>query len=179
MKIRIPICIVTIAGAIILSSGCKRTLPTGTVSFAGPGIELVPGADWQQVDARNGQGQAGPPVLKGLGRFGGGTIQIHWTAVRSDAQTEVIALRSKVTAKPEVLQDSFEQEDFVSQSGVRGIHFSYGIAITSQGGVAKFRADVYFFQNKKGHCVGISCLAPADRDFNGVHQMILNTLTLE
>jgi hypothetical protein len=169
MKISILICILALAAA----AGCKRALPAGAVSFDGPGIVLVPGADWQQMDAGR------PSVLRGHGQFEGGTIDIHWTAVPSGAESEVKAIRSKVAAEPEVLQDSIQQEAFVSDSRVRGIHLSYELSVVYQGAARKFRQDGYFFQNAKRHCVGIGCLTPADRDCQAVHQMILKTLSLQ
>jgi len=83
---------------------------------------------------------------------------------------------------PGVWPDSFKQEDFTSDSGIRGIHFSYECSdpqhperkVTS-----KLRMHKYLFHNKVGRCVVISYLTPADRDSDTVHQMIRKTLILE
>ena len=179
MKVSTLVCISTLAAVVLFSSGCKRALPPGAVSFAGSGVALIPGEDWRQIDTSSGRQTACPPVLKGQGQFGGAIIQVYSTAVRADAQSGVAGLRSKIAAMPEVSQDSFKQEDFASDSGVRGIHFSYEYSVAEHGVTSKLRAHNYLFQNKKGHCVGINYVTLADRDSDAVHQMIRKTLILQ
>lgn len=161
------------------SIGAERALPPGAVSFDGSGVLLVPGADWQPTDARSSLQMLCRPVLKGVD---GSIIKVYAPRDGTDAQSGVAVLRSQAAAMPGVWPDSFKQEDFSSDSGIRGIHFSYECSdpqhperkVTS-----KLRIHKYLFHNRVGRCVVISYLTPADRDSDTVDQMIRKTLILE
>ena len=168
-------CITAIATTAIVFYGSMRALPPGAVSFDGSGIALIPGADWQQTDAPSSRQLVCPPILKGQ-EPDGGLIKVYATANGADVQSGVTYLRSQAEATPGVFQDSFKQEDFASDSGIRGIHFSYEYSPTGEN---KIRAHDYLFQNKQGRCVVIFYLTLADKDPDTVHQMIRKTLILE
>jgi hypothetical protein len=178
-RISTLVCIVAIATAAIVFYSSKRAVPPGAVSFDGSGVVLVPGADWQPTDARSSLRMVCRPVLKGAD---GSIIKVYAPRDGTDAQSGVALLRSQAAAMPGVWQDSFKQEDFTSDSGIRGIHLSYECSdpqhperkVTS-----KLRTHHYLFHNKAGSCVVIFYLTPADRDSDTVHQMIRKTLILE
>jgi hypothetical protein len=161
------------------SIGAERALPPGAVSFDGSGIMLVPGADWQPTDARSSLQMICPPVLKG---HDGSILKVYAPRDGTDAQAGVALLRSQAAAMPGLWQDSFKQEDFTSDSGIRGIHLSYDCsdpAHPEHKVASKLRIHHYVFHNKVGRCVVIFHLTPADGDSDTVHQMILKTLILE
>ncbi len=164
-----------IATAVILFYGGKGASSSGVVSFPDSGVALVPGADWRPTEAPS----VPQVVLKGQGPFDGSVIKVYAPTDGTDVQSGVALLRSKATARSEVSQDSIKQENFVSDSGVRGIHFSYESSDPKQRMARKVRAHDYLFQNKEGRCVVIFYVTYADRDPDAVHQMILKTLTLE
>jgi hypothetical protein len=179
MRISILVGISAIATAAMVFYGGKRVSSSGVVSFTDSGVALVPGADWQQTEAPSVRQVVCSPVLKGQGPFDGSIIKVYATADVADAQSGVALLRSKAAARPEVSQDSFKQEDFASDSGIRGIHFSYESSDPEHRVASKLRAHNYLFQNKQRCCVVIFYITFADRDPDSVHQMILKTLILE
>jgi hypothetical protein len=157
----------------------ERALPPGSVSFDGSGIMLVPGADWQPTDARSTLQMICRPVLK---RLDGSIIKVYAPRDEIDLQSGVALLRSQGAAMPGVWQDSFKQEDFISDSGIRGIHLVYECSDPRHPEhkmESKLRTHHYVFQNKVGRCVVIFHLTPADGDTGTVHQMILKTLIWE
>jgi len=161
------------------SVGAERALPPGAVSFDGSGILLVPGAGWQPTDARSSLQMICPPVLEGQD---GGMIKVYAPRDRTDVQSGVALLRSEGAAMPGVWQDSFKQEDFTSDSGIRGIHLSYECSDPKHPEhkeASKLRTHHYVFTNRVGRCVVIFYLNFADRDSDTVHQMIRKTLILE
>ncbi|HSY20278.1 MAG TPA: hypothetical protein VK815_18175 [Candidatus Acidoferrales bacterium] len=179
MWISILVCIVTIATAVMVFHGCRRALAAGAVSFAGSGVALVPGADWERTDAPDGRQIVCPPILIGQGPFDGGMIKVYATSLGADAQSGIALFRSKAAAMPGVSPDSFQQEDFIADSGVRGIRFSYESSDTKNGVATRLRTHTYLFPNQQGHCVAILYITFADADSDAVHQMILKTLILE
>ena len=179
MRISILVCILVITTAAIVCYGCKRALSTRPVSFAGSGVALVPGPDWEPAADRSGQHMVCPPVLIGQGPFDGGMLKVYATGLGADAQSGIALFRSKAVAMPGVSLDTFQQEDFASDSGIRGIRFSYESSDTENGVATKLRTHTYLFPNKQGHCVAILYITFADTDSAAVHQMILKTLILE
>jgi hypothetical protein len=164
-----------IATVVIVYYGGKQAASSGVVSFPDTGVALAPGADWEPTEAPSVRRVA----LKGQGPFDGSVIKVYVPTDGTDVQSGVALLRSNAEGRPEVSQDSFKQEDFVSESGVRGIHFSYESSDPEHRVARKVRAHDYLFQNKNGRCVVIFYVTYADRDPDTVHQMILKTLTLE
>lgn len=168
-----------IATVVMVYYGSKQAPPSGVVSFPDAGVALVPGADWQPTEARSVRQVLNSPVLKGQGPFDGIIIKVYTPAGGGDVQSGVALLRSQAAAWPEVAQDSFKQEDFVADSGIRGVHFSYESSDPLHRMAGKARAHNYVFQNKEGRCVVIFYISHADKDPDAVHQMILKTLALE
>jgi hypothetical protein len=161
------------------SIGAEQALPPGAVSFDGSGIMLVPGADWQPTDAQSSLQMICRPVLKGPDDS---IIKVYAPRDKTDAQSGVALLRSQAAAMPGLWQDSFKQEDFTSDSGIRVIHLSYECSDPQHPEhkeATKLRIHHYVFPNKVGRCVVIFYLTPAARDSDTVHQMILKTLILE
>jgi hypothetical protein len=162
-----------------IGTDTERALPQGAVSFDGSGALLAPGADWQPTDARSSLQMVCRPVLKGPD---GSILKVYAPRDDVDVQSGVAILRSQAAAMPGVWQDSFKQEDFTSDSGVRGIHLSYECSDPrhpERKMESKLRTHNYVFPNRVGRCVSILYLTPADRDSDTVHQMILKTLILE
>lgn len=178
-RISILVGISTIATVVMVYYGSRQASSSGVVSFSDAGVTLVPGTDWEPTEAPRLRQVLNSPVLKGQGQFDGIIIKVYTPAGGGDIQSGVALLRSQAAAWPEVAQDSFKQEDFVADSGVRGIHFSYESSDPLHRMAGKARANNYVFQNKEGRCVVIFYISHADKDPDTVHQMILKTLALE
>ena len=88
-------------------------------------------------------------------------------------------MRKQVDLRPEVIQDSFKQEKFATDSGLTGVHISYDLELEAKGKKVRTRNHVYIVQNARGAIVGVSVSAVASRDIEPVHQMIRKTLRLE
>jgi hypothetical protein len=182
MKITNLICISAIMALGFVFCGCKRALPPGAVLFSGADVTLTPGDDWKPKkpdDSKASQQGTCSPVLKGQGQSKGSMIQVYCTDKQAEPESAVAVLRVKLAAAPDTLQDTIKQEDFTTDSGLRGIHFSFEFTVPVEGQMMRLRSHSYLFENKKGRCVGINYVSYADRDLEAVHQMILKTLVLQ
>jgi len=153
-------------------------LPAGSVIFSPADIALVPGNDWQQISS----GQFTDvqsiclPVLKGEGQNIGSLIQVFSTRTSSDPKAAIDILKKEVEADSNTVKGTFKQEEFVSIYRVPVVHASYDYV--SKGSIIskKFRAHVYFVQNKRLKCIAIQYITLRDNDSTRVDQMIHDTL---
>jgi len=166
------------------ASACRKhePLPPGAVVFENAGVALVPGDDWQQL-------KTGPltehhdiclPVLEGQGKLRGTVIQVYTSpGGRTDPEQRAASVHHGVERLTQYVADSFQQEDFTTESGLRGIHLSYELKIEVQETRKKLRNHLYLIQNAQARTIGISFTALPSRDFEPIHQMIRKTLRLE
>lgn len=71
------------------------------------------------------------------------------------------------------------QEDFVSESGLHGAHFSCHLLVEAMGRKGETVNHCYAVTNASARCVRINYTAVPRRDAEGVHQMIRKTLALQ
>jgi len=98
---------------------------------------------------------------------------------RSDLQKAASGLRSAFDANAEAVKDSFRQDEFAADSGVRGLHLSYAQRFEKDGHVTEMHSHNYIITNRAGRRLSISYLATAAGDSDTVHQMIRKSLKLQ
>jgi len=81
--------------------------------------------------------------------------------------------------RPDVINGSFKQEEFTTDSGLKGMHVSYDLKLKAGGRSIPARNHIYIVNNRKGACVGIGYTTLVEKDTEGVHQMIRQTLRLQ
>jgi hypothetical protein len=183
MTIANLIFISAIVALCFILTGCKRALPPGAVLFAGSGIAITPGNDWQPMRSNvltAGQKAICPPVLEGKGVFRLALIEVFTTEERANAQAGVAAMQKEAATILGATPDSFKMEEFTTVGGLQGFHTSYEHTFNAAPGlVVSTRTHSYLFQNKKGQCICIKYITPTDKDSDLVHEMILKTLILQ
>jgi hypothetical protein len=97
----------------------------------------------------------------------------------SDLQKATAGLRSIFETNEGAVRDSFRQEEFEAQSGLRGLHVSYAHRSEKEGEVTEIHSHNYIVTNRAGRCVSISYVATVSTDSDAVHQMIRKSLRLQ
>jgi hypothetical protein len=181
MKFRIIIVGLALVAVATLLVACKRESKSfteqssGTVVFPDAGVALDVGDGWKRVDVSPGPPVC-PPTLVGEH----GMIRAMLFAPdRSDLEKAASGLRSMFEVNSEAIKDSFRQEEFAAESGLRGLHLSYAQRSQKETEVIETRSHNYIVTNRAGRCVSISYLAPAGRDSDIVHQMVRKSLRLQ
>ena len=177
---------IIIAGLVLIAVAtflvaCKRESKSFTeqsssvVAFAGAGVSLDVGQGWKRIDMSPGLPIC-PPTLVGEH---GMVRAMLFAPDRSDLQKAASSLRATFDANAEAIKDSFRQEEFTTESGLRGLHLSYAQRSEKEGRVTETRSHNYMVTNRESRCVSISYLATAASDSETVHQMIRKSLKLQ
>lgn len=165
-----------IIGLFAVMVGCGRKSrhiieqPAGVVGFPRAGISLTIGEGWQRVDLDPGIPVC-PPTLIGTN----GMVQaMIFDANRPDPKAASSKLRASFESNSDSVKDSFLEEDFVTESGLKGVHLSYKSRSEKDG--AEMRSHNYIVQNREGRCVAISYITSKRVESDAVHEMIRKTL---
>jgi hypothetical protein len=171
---------VTVLAVAALLVACKRESKSfieqspGVVAFAGAGVSLDVGQGWKRIEMSPGPPIC-PPTLVGEH----GMIRAMLFAPDfSDLQKAAGSLRGRFDANAEAIKDSFRQEEFTAESGLRGLHLGYAQRSEKEGRVTEARSHNYIVTNRESRCVSISYIATAASDSETVHQMIRKSLRL-
>lgn len=181
MKLRFIITGVALFGLATLLIACKREnkplaeQSSGTVAFPDAGVSLDVGGGWKRIDVSPGPPVC-PPTLVGEH---GMVRAMLFAPERSDLEKAAGSLRSMFDANSEAVRDSFRQEEFATESGLRGLHVSYVQRSQKDGAQIEMHSHNYLVTNRAGRCVSISYLAPARNDSDVVHEMVAKSLRLQ
>ena len=181
MKITIIITGLVLVAVAILFVACKRDSKSvaeqdsGIVAFSGAGLSLDVGEGWKRMDISPGPPVC-PPTLVGEH---GMLRAMLFAPDRSDIAKAASGLRAIFDANAGAVKDSFRQEEFTTQSGLRGLHLSYTQRSEKEGHVTETHSHNYIVTNREGRCASISYIAPAASDSETVHQMIRRSLKLQ
>jgi hypothetical protein len=96
----------------------------------------------------------------------------------TDIKTATDMLQERFTTTTRAMPDSFQREDFTSDSGSRGIRLSYTTwSLNSQ--TPDARSHSFITQNKLGQSVSISYITSPDHESAAVLEAIRKTLRVE
>ena len=145
------------------------------VVFADAGVALDVGEGWKRIDISPGPPVC-PPTLVGEH---GIVRAMLFAPDRSDLRQAASGLRSMFEANADAVKDSFEENEFAAESGLRGLHLSYTERSQSDGKMIEMHSHNYIVTNRVGRCVSISYITPATSDSGVVHQMIRKSLRVQ
>jgi hypothetical protein len=181
MKVTIIIAGLALVAVATFLMGCEpknksfTEQSSGVVVFADAGVALDVGDSWKRIDISPGPPVC-PPTLVGEH---GLVRAMLFAPNHSDIQNAASGLRSTFDASAEAVRDSFRQEEFAAESGLRGLHVSYAQRSGKEGQATEMHSHNYIVTNRAGRCVSISYLATAASDSDVVHQMIRKSLKLQ
>jgi hypothetical protein len=181
MKLTIIFAGLALVAVATLLVACKRESKSfteqssGAVAFADAGVSLDVGEGWKRIDISPGPPVC-PPTLVGEH---GMVRAMLFAPDLSDLQKAAGGLRSTFDANAEAVKDSFREQEFAAESGLRGLHVSYAQRSEKEGRVTEMHSHNYIVTNRAGRCVSISYLATAARDSDVVHGMIRKSLRLQ
>jgi len=155
----------------------KDVLPqeSGVVIFPNAGVSIDAGAGWKRIELSPGLPVC-PPTLVGSA---GMVRAMLFARGITDPQAATNAVRSMFDGDSDAVKDSYHQEDFTTDSGLKGWQISYSVRSDKNGSVTEARSHSYVVQRKDGRCVAISYLTTAKTDSDAVRQMIQKSLRLQ
>ena len=168
---------------LIITLPACRPQTAEPIVFGDSGVSLAPGDGWKRCWS-NGVADASfgdvcLPVLEEEGVLNGANLSVMSIPTdRTTPEKRAARWKSYLFERPEVPRESFTQEEFTTDGGLRGIHISW---TTNEKGpkVLKSRAHLYLFTNRRGCCVCVMYVVDAERDSQQVHEMIKRTLRLQ
>ena len=162
--------LVALLGVLVLAVGCK---PSNRVTFKPALISVDPGLGWKQIDLPADPPKCSPRLMGKAGMINALLLD-QFTEVKKAADH----LRSSFGTSSKALPDTFKQEDFVSESGLNGIHLSY-TAQSSKSSPPDMRSHSFITQNRRGQCVSVSYITSPDAESLAVLEAIRKTLRVE
>ena len=166
---------------VVLLLGCRperlqtKVANPRTMAFAQAGVSLVIGEEWECRNA-GAERSPFPPTLASQA----GVIRVLLLPPdRSEPEIIANGLRADFDANPRVAKHSFRKQQFVSDSGARGLCVSYLQQDQKDPG-AMIETQHYLVKNRAGRCVAINFLASAKAaDTDAVQRMLRTSLTLQ
>jgi hypothetical protein len=73
------------------------------------------------------------PAFEGEGEFEGAVILVYSSSAKSDPHARAESVRAEFEAMPNVVKDSFKEEDFTTASDLRGVQCSYDARVEALG----------------------------------------------
>ena len=171
------IAFIVLMGAFV---ACKRentdVVPqtSGVVVFPDAMVTVDVGQGWQRIDVSPGLPVC-PPTL--VGPAGMVRAMLFAPSV-SGIQTATNVLRKMFDGNSDAVKSSFHQEEFRTDSGLRGQYVSYAVRTEKDGNTTETRSHSFVIERQDGRCVAISYIAPAKMDSDAVCQMIQKSLKL-
>ena len=181
MKFTIVIAVLALVAVATVLVACRTESKSfternsGVVVFADAGVALDVGEGWKRIDNSPGP-QVCRPIL--LGEHGVVRV-ILFVPDRSDLLKAAGGLRATFDANAEAVRDSFQQEEFATESGLRGLHVWYVQRSEKEGQVIESHWHDYIVTNRAGRCVSVSYRATAADDSDIVHRMVRKSLRLQ
>jgi hypothetical protein len=137
-----------------------REFPTaGRVFFEKSAISIDPGNDWLRY-YMVGREPDCDLHLRGKGKLNGGSITaVQLRAEITNVQSGVEELRPRTDRDTGLIESSWKEEPFASETGLHGVHASFTQQYPSsfRGGMVFMTqtTHVYLVTNAQSHCVGI------------------------
>ena len=96
----------------------------------------------------------------------------------TDLKQAADRMQSSFSAHNKSLPDSFKQEDFTTESGLKGIHLSY-TAQSGKSSTPDMRSHSFITHNRRGECVSVSYITSPDVESAAVLEAIRKSLRVE
>jgi hypothetical protein len=159
-----------IMGLLLFGAGCK---PSHRINFKPANVSVDPGEGWKRLDVA-----AEAPVCSPRLICNAGMINALYLDDFTDVKKAADFLQSRFATTGNAAADSFKQEDFTTDSGLRGIHLSY-TAVSKDGGTPGERSHSFITQNMMGKCISVSYITSPGDESAAVIQAICKSLRVE
>ena len=162
--------ILVVLGLFLLVTGCK---PSHRINFKPASVSIDPREGWKRLNI-----PAMPPVCSPRLISKAGVINVLLLDDFTDIKKATDMLQERFTTTTKAMPDSFKREDFLTDSGVKGIHLSY-TTWSAHSTTPDARSHSFITQNRLGKCVSISYITSPDRESAAVLEAIRKTLRVE
>ena len=155
---------------------------TGPVLFTGSGVRITLGEGWCRYEhpgagtfVRDGR-PCGPTIVNDSGML---TVSLI-DKTHSNLESIASGVRAECDSLASADKSSFRRKEFVTESGLAGLHVSYTQEnVQPDGRKVVTRCNHYLVTKPDGRCIDIAYLATADRDVSSVFETIRSTLKSE
>ncbi len=96
----------------------------------------------------------------------------------TDIKKAADMLQERFTTTTKAMPDSFKRENFITDSGLSGIHLSY-TTWSANINTPDARNHSFITQNRLGKCMSVSYITSPDRESAAVLEAIRKTLRVE
>jgi len=163
--------VVAVIGLLAPGTGCK---PSNRVTFKPALVSIDPGAGWRSMDVPAQPPACSPRLMSPMGMINAVVLDADDIDLKKAADKFQTSFASTGKAIP----DSFKQEDFTTESGLRGIHLSY-TGQSAKSTTPDMRSHSFITQARPGRYVSISYITSPDVESGAVLEAIRKTLRVE
>ena len=163
--------IVAAVGLFTIGTGCK---PSNRVTFKPALVSIDPGAGWRSFDVPAQPPVCSPRLMSSMGMINAVVLDSE----ESDLKKAADRFQTSFASTGKAIPDSFKQEDFTTDSGLRGIHLSY-TGQSAKSATPDMRSHSFITQARPGRYVSISYITSPDVESPAVLEAIRKTLRVE
>lgn len=173
MSTRLKVRLVIACIALVIFALVKMINPT-RVTFSPANMSIDPGKGWKEVKIQATSAVCSPRLVNKSGMINALVLNEELT----DAKAAAEKLQASLVAAGKASADGFQQQEFTTESGLPGVHFSYtGKSSTSE--TPAVRSHHFITRNMRGRCISISYITSPEQESSTLISAIIRTLRVE
>ena len=162
-----------IAGIALVVLLIVRIIHPTRVTFSPANMSIDPGKGWKELKTAPVPPICSPSLLSKSGMINAVLLDEELTDVKAAATK----LEGNLVAAGKAAEGAFKQEDFMTASGLAGVHFSYSAKSAKSG--ADLRSHHFITRNMHSRCVDVSYITSPESESSEVIAAITKTLRVE
>jgi hypothetical protein len=144
------------------------------VTFSPANMSIDPGKGWKEVKVPATSAVCSPRLLSKSGMINALVLNDELT----DAKAAAEKLQASLVAAGKAPADGFQQQEFTTESGLPGVHFSY-TGKSSNSETPDVRSHHFITRNMHGRCISISYITSPQQESSALIAAIIKTLRVE
>ncbi|HSU54905.1 MAG TPA: hypothetical protein VLT36_12680 [Candidatus Dormibacteraeota bacterium] len=154
--------------------GIIRLVNPSRVTFFPANMSINPGKGWKAVEIPASPPVCSPRLINASGMINALLLDEELTEVKAAAEK----MKANLVAAGKATAEAFKQEEFVTASGLAGIHFSY-TGKSSKSDSPDVRSHHFITRNMHNRCVSISYITSPELESPTLVAAITKTLRVE
>lgn len=172
MSTRLQVRLVIACIALVIFVIVRMINPT-RVTFSPANMSIDPGKGWKEVKIPATAAVCSPRLINKSGMINALVLNEELT----DAKAAAEKLQASLVSAGKSPADAFQQQEFTTESGLPGVHFSYtGKSSQSDTDV---RSHHFITRNMRGRCISISYITSPEKESSALIAAIIKTLRVE
>jgi len=172
MSTRLQVRLVIACVALVIFAIVKMINPT-RVTFSPANMSIDPGKGWKQLKIPATSAVCSPRLVSKSGMINALVLNEDLT----DAKAAAEKLQTSLVTAGKATADAFQQQEFTTESGLPGVHFSYtGKSANSE---TLLTSHQFITRNMHGRCISISYITSSEQESSALIAAIMKTLRVE